>query len=158
MKVLKIAVVAIAMSLALTSCSSTFLTRNLSFTDSGVKKPSAFPVLRATGYASISRQPGATPQMKQIKAMRASKIEAYRELSEQVNGVYISAKDSLNSNSVETSNNVNTEVDGTASDQIKLIRVQFMNSFSFRHDMTPHLFKTILRSFLPHTGPVSMNC
>lgn len=50
--------------------------------------------------------------MKQIKAMRASKIEAYRELSEQVNGVYISAKDSLNSNSVETSNNVNTEVDG----------------------------------------------
>ncbi|WP_031492614.1 LPP20 family lipoprotein [Succinivibrio dextrinosolvens] len=112
MKIFKIVAVAIAMSLTLTSCSSTFLTRNISFTDSGVKKPNAFPVLRATGYASISRQPGATSQMKQIKAMRASKIEAYRELSEQVNGVYINAKDSLNSNSVETSNNVKTEVDG----------------------------------------------
>lgn len=112
MKIFKVFAVAIAMSLTLTSCSSTFLTRNLSFTSSGVSKPNAFPVLRATGYASISRQPGSTSQMKQIKAMRASKIEAYRELSEQVNGVYITAKDSLNSNSIETSNNVNTEVDG----------------------------------------------
>ncbi len=112
MKINTMIALGIAMSLTLTSCSSTFLTRNISFTESAVKKPSAFPVLRAVGYASISRQPGSTSQMKQIKAMRASKIEAYRELSEQVNGVYINATDYLNSNSIETSNHVKTEVDG----------------------------------------------
>ncbi len=112
MKLFKIFAIAVSMSLVLTSCSSTFLTRNISFTNSAVKKPSAFPVLRAVGYASISRQPGATSELKQIKAMRASKMEAYRELSEQVNGVYINATDSLNGNSIETGNSVKTEVDG----------------------------------------------
>ncbi len=50
--------------------------------------------------------------IKQIKAMRASKIEAYRELSEQVNGIYIRATDTLNSSNIETSNSVKSEVDG----------------------------------------------
>jgi hypothetical protein len=86
--------------------------KNLTMTDDGVHKPSEYPVLRATGYASISRQPGATAAIKQIKAMRASKIEAYRELSEQVNGIYIRATDTLNSSNVETSNSVKSEVDG----------------------------------------------
>ncbi len=112
MKTFKYSVVAIIAACMLGGCSSTFLTRNLNFSSSGVSKPSEFPVLRATGYASISRQSGATREMKQLKAMRASKMEAYRELSEQLNGVYINASNSLNSNSIETSNSVRTEVDG----------------------------------------------
>ncbi len=112
MKVVKYSLMILAISCILGGCSSTFLTRNLNFSSSGVSKPSEFPVLRATGYASISRQSGATREMKQLKAMRASKMEAYRELSEQVNGIYISASNSLNSNSIESSNSLRTEVDG----------------------------------------------
>ena len=73
--------VAMLLPMALCSCSSVSFVKNLNMTDDGVHKPSEYPVLRATGYASISRQPGATDAIKQIKAMRASKIEAYRELS-----------------------------------------------------------------------------
>ena len=99
-------------ALTLSGCSSTFLTRNMSFSSSGVSRPGSFPVIRATGYASISRQQGGSSAVRQIKAMRASKIEAYRELSEQINGIYINAQDSLNGSNVETSNAVKTEVDG----------------------------------------------
>ena len=46
--------------------------------------------LSSVGYASISGQKGITEEEKQIKAMRASKIDAYRELAEQVYGLRIS--------------------------------------------------------------------
>ena len=100
------------MALSLCSCSSISLSRNIFGPDTGVHKPPEYPVLRATGYASIPRQPGATQAIKQVKAMRASKIEAYRELTEQVSGIYIKANDSLNSSNVETSSSVRAEVDG----------------------------------------------
>ena len=108
----KLILVGIALSLGVCGCSSVSLVKNVAFTDDGVKAPSKFPILRATGYASISRQPGATQAIKQVKAMRASKIEAYRELTEQVSGIYIKANDSLNSSNVETSSSVRAEVDG----------------------------------------------
>ena len=110
--------VAMLLPMALCSCSSVSFVKNLTMTDDGVHKPSEYPVLRATGYASISRQPGATDAIKQIKAMRASKIEAYRELSEQVNGIYIRATDTLNSSNIETSNSVKSEVDGFVHERI----------------------------------------
>jgi outer membrane protein FlgP len=112
MRFYKLLAIAFCLPLALNACSSTFLTRNMTLTHTAVKKPSEFPVLRATGYAPISRQPGATSAIKQIKAMRASKMEAYRELSEQVNGIYINATDSLNSSNQETSHSLKSEVDG----------------------------------------------
>ncbi|KXI24245.1 LPP20 family lipoprotein [Photobacterium sanguinicancri] len=49
-------------------------------------------VLTAVGYASISEQRGRTLEEKQVRAMRASKIDAYRELTEQVYGMRISAR------------------------------------------------------------------
>ena len=56
----KLILVGIALSLGVCGCSSVSLVKNVAFTDDGVKAPSKFPILRATGYASISRQPGAT--------------------------------------------------------------------------------------------------
>ncbi|MDD1783301.1 flagellar biosynthesis protein FlgP [Enterovibrio sp. ZSDZ35] len=47
-------------------------------------------LLTAVGTASISAQRGDTLEEKQFRAMRASKLEAYKELSEQVYGVRIS--------------------------------------------------------------------
>lgn len=49
----------------------------------------------AVGYASISEQNGRTQEEKSLRAMRASKLDAYRELSEQIYGLRISATTSL---------------------------------------------------------------
>ncbi|WP_299016062.1 flagellar biosynthesis protein FlgP [uncultured Photobacterium sp.] len=49
-------------------------------------------LITAVGYASISEQRGRTIEEKRVRAMRASKIDAYRELTEQVYGMRISAR------------------------------------------------------------------
>jgi hypothetical protein len=52
--------------------------------------------LNAVGYASISEQKGKNIEEKQVRAMRASKIDAYRELAEQVYGMRVSGRAELN--------------------------------------------------------------
>ncbi len=52
-------------------------------------------ILKAVGYASINDQTGRSVQEKQIKAMRASKMDAYRELAEQVYGMRISGRSDM---------------------------------------------------------------
>jgi len=74
-------------------------------------KPEKFPVLIAVGYAPIDLQPGATKQQKMLNAIRASKLDAYRELAEQVYGLQISSQNSLNSY-VIGSDSVKARVDG----------------------------------------------
>lgn len=51
--------------------------------------------LRAVGYASVSEQKGATEEEKRVRAMRASKIDAYRELAEQIYGMRVSGRADL---------------------------------------------------------------
>ena len=51
--------------------------------------------LTAVGYASISEQKGRDTAEKQVRAMRASKIDAYRELAEQVYGMRVSGRADL---------------------------------------------------------------
>jgi hypothetical protein len=52
--------------------------------------------LNAVGYASISEQKGKNVEEQQVRAMRASKIDAYRELAEQVYGMRVSGRAELN--------------------------------------------------------------
>lgn len=92
--------------------STTSFTRDIAYTDTGVHRPDEFPILRATGYAVVSRQSGTTQSEREIKAMRASKIEAYRELTEQVNGLYLKANSSVAASTREVSDSVRTEVEG----------------------------------------------
>ncbi|MDY6322483.1 MAG: hypothetical protein SPL30_06170 [Succinivibrio sp.] len=92
--------------------SSTSFTRDISYTDTGVHRPDEFPILHATGYALISRQPGKTEAEREIMAMRASKIEAYRELTEQVNGLYLKSATVLSGNTRQVRDSVSTEVEG----------------------------------------------
>ena len=81
------------------------------YTDTGVNELDDYPVLRATGYAVLSKQKGATMAEKQINAMRASKMEAYRELTEQLVGVYVKAHN-RNTNNIEREDRLVTEVEG----------------------------------------------
>lgn len=55
----------------------------------------SYPIYRASGYAVIDRQPGPTADDKTLQAMRASKLDAYRELSEQIFGQNILAETNL---------------------------------------------------------------
>lgn len=54
-------------------------------------EPNNYPVLKAIGYAPISLQSGNSDTQKQLMAIKASKLEAYRELTEQVYGQKITA-------------------------------------------------------------------
>jgi hypothetical protein len=77
--------------LTLTGCSSLFDKHvQYSYTE-----PDNYPVLKAIGYAPISLQPGVNESQKQLMAIKASKLEAYRELTEQVYGQKITAQTSV---------------------------------------------------------------
>ncbi|WP_394191881.1 LPP20 family lipoprotein [Pseudoalteromonas atlantica] len=54
-------------------------------------EPDSYPVLKAIGYAPISAQPGDNDTQRSLMALKASKLEAYRELAEQVYGQKITA-------------------------------------------------------------------
>lgn len=58
-------------------------------------EPDEYPVLTAVGYAPIASQRGGSDSEKNIMAMKASKLDAYRELAEQVYGQRINGKQSL---------------------------------------------------------------
>lgn len=70
-----------------------------------------YPVLRATGYAVYSKQPGPTKADKMLQAMRASKLDAYRELTEQLNGLYINSETGLK-NTRQSQDTLKTQVEG----------------------------------------------
>lgn len=75
------------------------------------EEPKNFPIIRAVGYAPITAQPGDSAEIKNIMAMRASKLDAYRELAEQVYGHQIKGKSDV-SNLVATDDKLRAKVQG----------------------------------------------
>lgn len=57
--------------------------------------PETYPVISAVGYAPISDQKGASESSKMLMAIKASKLDAYRELTEQVFGQKVDSGQSL---------------------------------------------------------------
>ena len=112
-KYVSLALLAVALVFTTAGCSSVMRNASLAvhYTDTGVNELDDYPVLRATGYAVLSKQKGATMAEKQINAMRASKMEAYRELTEQLVGVYAKAHN-RNTNNIEREDRLVTEVEG----------------------------------------------
>lgn len=93
--------------LALSGCSTVF--------DKHVEwetvQPKVFPIVKAVGYAPISLQKGASDSQKMILAIRSSKLDAYRELAEQVYGHNISASTSVKG-MVASNDNLKAKVNG----------------------------------------------
>ncbi|MBE1300192.1 MAG: flagellar biosynthesis protein FlgP [Alteromonadaceae bacterium] len=104
---LKLALAAVAMPTLIGGCST--------FSDSRVEweyvTPETQPVLSAVGYAPISTQPGGTESIKMLMAIKASKLDAYRELAEQVYGHKVRGNQAL-SNFVVEDVNLRASVDG----------------------------------------------
>ncbi|QIZ77258.1 LPP20 family lipoprotein [Ferrimonas lipolytica] len=73
--------------------------------------PESFPVLTATGMAPLSLQHGQTEQEKMRRAMRAAKLDAYRELAEQVFGQRIEGSSDMHQ-LVLANDNFKVKVDG----------------------------------------------
>ena len=57
--------------------------------------PETYPVISAVGYAPISDQRGASESSRMLMALKASKLDAYRELTEQVYGQKVDSGQSL---------------------------------------------------------------
>ncbi|WP_084407296.1 LPP20 family lipoprotein [Aestuariibacter salexigens] len=58
-------------------------------------EPEHYPVLHAVGYAPIDAQHGSNESSKALMAIKASKLDAYRELTEQVYGQRVDGNQSL---------------------------------------------------------------
>ena len=101
-KYVSLALLAVALVFTTAGCSSVMRNASLAvhYTDTGVNELDDYPVLRATGYALHSKQKGATIAEKHINAMRASKMEAYRELTGQLVVVFVKAHN-RNTNIIE---------------------------------------------------------
>ncbi len=99
--------VIIAFALVLSGCSSV-LNKHVVWE---YEEPSSFPILRAIGYAPINSQPGESKEIKNIMAMKASKLEAYRELAEQVYGRQVKGSANVN-NMIATDDKLKAKVQG----------------------------------------------
>lgn len=65
----------------------------------------------ATGYAVIASQHGETPAQQRLMAIKASKLDAYRSLTEQVYGQYINATGTMADMSI-TEDQLRSRVEG----------------------------------------------
>ena len=74
-------------------------------------EPESYPTIRAVGYAPINAQLGNDDTTKTLMAIKASKLEAYRELAEQVFGQRVDGDQSLQS-LVVTNTQLKSSVEG----------------------------------------------
>ncbi|MBT1062846.1 LPP20 family lipoprotein [Bowmanella sp. Y26] len=74
-------------------------------------EPESYPLLKAVGYAPIAAQQGSSDTVKMLQAIKASKLDAYRELAEQVYGQRLSGQQNL-SNLVLENAQLRSSVDG----------------------------------------------
>jgi hypothetical protein len=102
------------LSLCLTGCSSLF-NKHVEWE---TLVPETYPVISAVGYAPISDQRGASESSRMLMALKASKLDAYRELAEQVYGQKVDSGQSLASLVIE-----NTRLDSSVQGVIRGAKV-----------------------------------
>lgn len=73
--------------------------------------PAPVQDFQGTGFAQVSRQPGASLNAKRLMAIRAARLEALRDLTEQVHGIRLSSTSSLR-DAVLTSDHLQAIVEG----------------------------------------------
>jgi len=107
-------VFAAVLSLFLTGCSGMF-NKHVEWE---TVAPETYPVISAVGYAPISDQNGASESSKMLMALKASKLDAYRELTEQVYGQKVDSGQSLASLVIQ-----NTRLDSSVQGVIRGAKV-----------------------------------
>jgi len=105
---------AAVLSICLTGCSSLF-NKHIEWE---TVAPETYPVISAVGYAPISDQKGASESSRMLMALKASKLDAYRELTEQVYGQKVDSGQSLKSLIIQ-----NTRLDSSVQGVIRGAKV-----------------------------------
>ena len=105
---------AVMLSVCLSGCSS-LLNKHVEWE---TVEPETFPVISAVGYAPISVQNGASESSRMLMALKASKLDAYRELTEQVYGQKVDSGQSLASLVIQ-----NTRLDSSVQGVIRGAKV-----------------------------------
>lgn len=98
---------ALALCLTLPGCTSMF-NKHVEWE---TVEPESYPTLTAVGYAPVTSQQGSTEAQRTIMAMKASKLDAYRELTEQVYGQQIDGEQTV-ANMVVTNSQLKSSVEG----------------------------------------------
>jgi hypothetical protein len=98
---------AIVVAASLSGCSSLF-TKHVEWE---TIEPASYPVLSAVGYAPIDAQLASDESTKTLMAIKASKLDAYRELAEQVYGQKVDGEQEL-ANLILTNNQLKSSVEG----------------------------------------------
>ena len=70
------------------------------------------PSMVGHGYAQVSGQPGKTHNEKRLMAMRAARLDAMRDLVEQIHGIHLTAETTI-SKAVVQNDTLDALVDGT---------------------------------------------
>ena len=104
----------VMLGVCLTGCSSLF-NKHIEWE---TLAPETYPVISAVGYAPISAQKGASESSKMLMAIKASKLDAYRELTEQVYGQKVDSNQSLASLVIQ-----NTRLDSSVQGVIRGAKV-----------------------------------
>jgi hypothetical protein len=115
---------ATVLSIFLTGCSSVF-NKHVEWE---TVAPEIYPVISAVGYAPISVQKGASESSRMLMALKASKLDAYRELTEQVFGQKVDSGQSLASLVIQ-----NTRLDSSVQGVIRGAKV--VKSYPVGDDM-----------------------
>ena len=115
---------AAVLSMCLTGCSSVF-NKHVEWE---TVAPETYPVISAVGYAPISVQNGASESSRMLMALKASKLDAYRELTEQVFGQKVDGGQSLASLVIQ-----NTSLDSSVQGVIRGAKV--VKSYPVGDDM-----------------------
>ncbi|MFT6285211.1 MAG: hypothetical protein ACJAXM_001693 [Arenicella sp.] len=102
------------LSICLTGCSGLF-NKHVEWE---TVAPETYPVISAVGYAPISVQKGASESSRMLMALKASKLDAYRELTEQVFGQKVDSGQSLASLVIQ-----NTRLDSSVQGVIRGAKV-----------------------------------
>lgn len=104
----------VMLSVCLSGCSSLF-NKHVEWE---TVAPETYPVISAVGYAPISVQNGASESSRMLMALKASKLDAYRELTEQVYGQKVDSGQSLSSLVIQ-----NTRLDSSVQGVIRGAKV-----------------------------------
>ncbi len=91
------------------------------------------PSLKGLGFAQIAGQPGKTQNEKRLMAIRAARVDALRDLTEQVHGVRISATTTVR-DAVVADDSLNAVVQGTLRGA-RTLRVTASGSDSYEVEM-----------------------
>ena len=81
--------------LILSACSQRLMQKGQQETEEATAENKKYHEFVAVGYAAVAVQKGDSDDIKMLNAIKASKIDAYKELAEQVYGVMLTSQNSI---------------------------------------------------------------